>query len=219
MVDKNDYSALENLGRIREIYAERFPDMKLDMKDWLRFEFASTLVVGKSLADIGIGSGILVYNFAEDAQFEKVSAYDIAWHSQLMRHPDIPYRAADVRSPTSPIEVHDTVICMEVIEHIEESDLDAALSNLRSAAAERLVLTVPYNEQEPLWWHDKPGGHRQSFSIEKLARLFPKAIATIQPRHGVDWVFMMEDRQIDPPSFMLLAKPDFSKYAATRRFR
>lgn len=80
-------------------------------------------------------------------------------------------------------------------------------------AASRLVVSVPFNEPEPLWWHDKPSGRRQRFTLEKTGHLFPNAVATILPRWGVDWLFILEDARAKAPYFQIVIREAFTKLA------
>lgn len=202
---------LYEFPRVRQLFEATSSASKLyDERDWARLEFASQLAVGSSVADIGAGPGLLVCYLAELGTFEQVTAFDIVVHSRALRHQDVSYRTADLRSSDFDAASSDTVFCMEVIEHIEEKYNIGIMSTLRRMAASRLVVTVPFNEPEPLWWHDKPGGHRQRFTLEKIGRLFPNAIATIQPRWGVDWLFIVEDAQLTIPHFQLVTKACFT---------
>ena len=108
-------------------------------------------------------------------------------------------------------EKYDTVTCMEVLEHHYPKNNQKMLTNLRRAAKKRLIISVPFNEPEPLWWHNKPGGHRQKFTLSKLGELFPSAIATIEPRWGVDWIFLVEDKSLKNDEFKIKTKDNFLK--------
>lgn len=206
-------NVLSEFKTVRHLYETTFADDALyDQRDWARLEFAASLADGKSVADFGIGPGVLVYSLAETNKFQQIIAVDINTHSRALHHPRVNYYIADLRKPfSSSLGRYDTVFCMEVIEHVEEQHNSQMLSSLRQMAALRLIVTVPFNEPEPLWWHDKPGGHRQRFTLDKISRLFPNAIATIQPRWGVDWLFILEDPRLKIQYFQLIAKKDFTE--------
>ncbi|MEE8294223.1 MAG: class I SAM-dependent methyltransferase [Sphingomonadales bacterium] len=196
----------------RQKYEETFPGVTVyDAKDWFRLEFASKLAIGSgnSIANIGTGPGAMEYFLAEIGQFKCITSLDIVCHSKLISHPIVDYQLGDLRDTGLNINFHDVVFCMEVLEHIEEQHNAVMLSTLRKATARRLVITVPDCEPEPLWWHDKPGGHRQNFTREKMAALFPNALATIIPRYGIDWMLIVEDEKIGNSEFQVQDREQF----------
>ncbi len=146
----------------------------------------------------------MILNAAED-RMETLTALDIKKHSKATFPDKVRYIE---RSITEDLDLpsHDTVICMEVIEHLEASVTAKALSNLRRLSKRRLLLSTPYNEPKPYWGHDKPGGHRQGFPLDRLAELFPRAYATILPRYGVDWCFIVEDKLVPAPYFQIVSR-------------
>lgn len=198
-------------GAVEERFREAIPNLILDNADWSRFEFAASLAKGESVADIGTGHGVMIHMLSMKTPCEQLTAVDIKTHSQALLLENATYIEKSITDPNWDVPIHDTVICMEVIEHLESTFNDRMLKNLRSIAGRRLIVTVPYNEPEPLWWHDRPGGHRQKFTLETLGRLFPSAVATIQPRYGVDWVFVVEDKGLDHDGFRMVPKDDMLK--------
>lgn len=190
-------------------YKAAIDKFNLDEKDLSRLEFAANTVTGSSVMDIGVGQCLPLNFLARTKNFDRLVAMDIKPHSQLRLDPGVEFVQESITSDLSGYGKFDTVICMEVIEHIEPQYNDVMLANLRGLAAERLVVTVPYDEPEPVWWHDKPGGHRQKFDDEKLRKLFPQALATRFPRHGVDWIFMAEDRRLGVSGFEEVDRDDF----------
>jgi hypothetical protein len=186
-----------DLGNIVLAIKERLKcnDFQLDGRDWARLEFAFQLTTGASVLDVGTGHGALLHMLADSGLYKTIRGFDIKTHSKAVLREDVEYLNGSIAAPLLVMPRSDTVVCMEVLEHLEERYNSIALKNLRSHAVERLVVTLPFEEPEPVWWHDKPGGHRQSFSVEKLSKLFPTAFATRFPRYGVDWVFLIEDRK------------------------
>ncbi len=190
------------------------PDFKTEARDLFRLDYAAQLAVGASVLDIGIAEGMLVHHLADQKRFEQVTGVDIRRHSKRVDHPDVSYLEHDLRTGDPAISRHDTVFCMEVIEHCEAQHNDVMLETLRSLAGRRLVVSVPYNEPEPLWWHDRPGGHRQRFPLPALSRLFPRALATIIPRYGVDWVLLVEDGALPIHYFQIVERERLVHIAA-----
>lgn len=131
-----------------------------DLPDRRRLEYAFGLVTGSSIVDIGIADGALVHAASSLPKIQKATGVDIFWHSRLVRSDKVDYRQISILDKEFDVEPHDTVVCMEVLEHLYSKDTDFALSRLRSLTLKRLIVSVPFQEPEPLWWHDKPGGHR-----------------------------------------------------------
>ncbi len=216
MNNENERSALHehraavDLGGIVPAIKARLKcnDFQLDARDWARLEFAFQLTTGASVLDVGTGHGALLHMLADSGLYKAIRGFDIKTHSKAVLRDDVQYITGSIATPALVMPRSDTVICMEVLEHLEAEYNSIALKNLRSHAVERLIVTVPFEEPEPVWWHDKPGGHRQSFSVEKLSELFPTAFATRFPRYGVDWVFLIEDRKRPADNFNLVSRSE-----------
>lgn len=198
------YDIDPNIDLFRQKFEAKFPEATLDKMDWLRCSYAMKFLVGTSLLDVGPGVGMIL-NAAEE-QMAKMTAIDIRRHSQAIFPDKVTYIEQSITDDVD-LSGHDTVICMEVIEHLEPEVTAKALSNLRTLSNRRLLLSTPYNEPEPYWYHDKPGGHRQGFKLDRLATLFPTAYATILPRYGVDWCFIIEDKDQPAPYFQIVSRP------------
>jgi SAM-dependent methyltransferase len=187
----------ENLvDTVRSRFHSQIKNFHLAPDDWRRLQYAFGLAAGRSVLDVGSGHGALLHLLSDSGRFEKVTGFDIRTHSQAILRTDVSYLQGSIADAKLTLPAHDTVFCMEVIEHVESRFNDIMLRNLRSAASSRLVVTVPFEETEPVWWHDKPGGHRQRFSLAQLQALFPTALAAIFPRAGTDWIFLVEDTQL-----------------------
>jgi hypothetical protein len=192
----------------RDAFAVRFPEDAHDHKDWLRCSYVFRLIVGRSLLDIGPGIGMMLAAADLRGGFDRLTALDIRKHSRFSAGEHIDFRVGSITDPAMNLGVHDTVVCMEVIEHLPESDNLQAVANLRRHAGRRLLVTVPFEEPEPVWGHDRPGGHRQSFTLEKVAALFPTGMGTLLPRYKVDWVFILEDREDPQSEFKLMSRDE-----------
>jgi len=145
--------------------------------DWARTRLAYDILDGvPDVADIGIGQGQLVNALARRPGVRKVHAYDFRKHSKLIEPETTAYvfRTWDI-TETPPFEppAVDVVVAMEVLEHIAGDVLPDVITRLRAMARHgALLVTVPYRETPPLYHHDKPHGHKQSFDDAKIARLF-----------------------------------------------
>ena len=58
---------------------------------------------------------------------------------------------------------------MEVLEHLDSQSFLAALRELRRVVNRLLIITVPYNEPEPLY-----RGHKRKFTDSDLLTYFPR---------------------------------------------
>ena len=193
-----------SIDRVEEKFRTAHPGFRTEAMDLRRIDFAAKLSVGRSVADIGSGPGQLINLLGDQKRFARLSSVDIHDHSKRIVHPDVTYVRGDIRKRDFKLDPHDTVFCMEVMEHCEPGYNAQILANLRRVALKRLVLTVPFNEPEPLWWHDKPGGHRQRFTLSKLAKLFPHAYATLLPRYKQDWALVVEKHSEPAPYFHIV---------------
>jgi hypothetical protein len=197
--------------KVREAFQGRFTDFHLREPDWKRLEFAAELATGSSALDVGTAHGVLLHMLAESGEFRSITGLDIRRHSQAWIRDDTAYLTGSIADPSLSIPPHDTVFCMEVLEHLPETQTSIALQNLRATATRRLVISVPFEEPEPLWWHDKPGGHRQRFDMQKLNSLFPAGLAALFPRHGLDWMFIVEDCKLANSNLRLMSYADLYK--------
>ena len=203
------YTIAPSIQDFRERFAAKHPESKLDEMDWLRCSYALKYVTGTSALEVGPGVGMVVDSLTKEGT--EVSALDLEHHSNAMYPEGFDLQIGDISDPMLGLKKHSTVICMEVIEHLVVSANKAALANLRYAANDRLIVTVPYNEREPLWHADKPGGHRQKFTIDKAAEVFPNAYATILPRYHEGWLFIVEDKANPAPFFTIVARNRLEK--------
>jgi cyclopropane fatty-acyl-phospholipid synthase-like methyltransferase len=186
---------------VRAAFESRFDTCVLHTPDWDRLKFAAHLADGDAALDVGTAHGALLHILAETKAMRCLTGMDIRQHSQAWLRDDVDYIAGSIANPQLNLPMHDTVYCMEVLEHLTPGEMPAALLNLRAATKRRLVISVPFQEPEPLWWHDRPGGHRQRFSEDYLKHLFPSAIYCLFPRPGTDWIFVVEDARLLSNSF------------------
>jgi SAM-dependent methyltransferase len=182
---KNIYSVTDELG---VGFYSKF--------DWDRLDYVSSLPFKGRVLDVGCGNGTLLHMLKIKKEELELTGIEVRKHSKLILPFACDYQIADLRTPIKFPNPYDFVICMEVLEHLEVIDLNQALANLRHAYSKILLCTVPLNEPEPVWWHDRLGGHRQSFSFEKIATLFPNAMLTVIKNYKVDWMMIAEGNGI-----------------------
>lgn len=184
---------------VKSLYDSRSPDNSFYYHDddWSRLAFCFGLLDGSSFNDVGTGPGCMAHLMQMHGGKE-INTYDIQKHSQLLLPESARFTQLSITNSSSSLAKADCTVCMEVIEHTEEEFNHISMKLLREATEKRLIVTVPYEESHPLWWHDKPGGHRQSFANEKLQKLFPNAVGTIFKRKaGTDWIFLVEDKRLE----------------------
>lgn len=187
------------LLEIKDIYSKQISETGLGIysnPDWNRILQAFDLADGQSVLDVGIGNGALVNMLMKSDNFNRIVGIDIKQNDFLELLDNIDFKIMNVLDLSFQDNEFDTVICMEVLEHLEIKDFYTGLSELRRVAKDKLVVTVPFREKEPVWWHDKPGGHRQSFSLKKLNTIFPFGKGTLIERPGgAHWIMIIEDKK------------------------
>jgi hypothetical protein len=146
------------------------PPNGLRLADYQRWSFVLSLIGSTDdLLDIGIGMGQFVDAAMRSARFGRVRGVDRKPHSQLRNLLGFEFVSYDLTQPPASLSA-DVVTCMECLEHIPDPHFDIAVHNLFEIARNRLIVTVPFEEREPL-----PPYHHQRFDEARLERLFPGA--------------------------------------------
>jgi 2-polyprenyl-3-methyl-5-hydroxy-6-metoxy-1,4-benzoquinol methylase len=159
-------------------------------KNFPRFSHVLHLLPdGGRILDVGVFTGQFLDILALSGKFDEVIGIDIVrkpgFHT-LSDNYDL--RIADCRSLPFDDRSFDSVVCMEVLEHLEVEDFPQALSELRRVCSGRLVMSVPYNEQPPISLN-----HRQAFDEDKIRKWFPAAVSTILTEREKDiWILLQE---------------------------
>lgn len=182
---------------VRALYEATFPAKesgKFTRHDWKRCEAALAHVVGPDVLDVGVGAGQTFNVLARDPAIDRLVGLDIRWNKKLIKPERGELQLGSIYALPFPHASFDTVLCMEVLEHLEAIDFPKALDELRRVCRGTLVMTVPYQEPEPVWHHDRPGGHRQQFSEEKIERWFPRAERQMIKRgkQACPWIMLVE---------------------------
>ena len=161
--------------------------------DWCRIDYVFSDLVqrGGSILDVGVGAGQLLHTYNKSGAFTKIAGADIVRHTRFYDPEDeLRVYFMDVSQLLFADNSFDVVTCMEVLEHIPEASFIKALKQLRRVAKKQLIMTVPFNEPEPL-----PSFHLQRFDEEKIERYFPDAKKLIMykyKRAGVPWLVLQE---------------------------
>ena len=184
-------------------YAERFGgDNKNRIgghhkSDWSRFQYISSLLpMAKSVLDVGIGTGAFLSILLSLRKFQRVVGLDVTKHSRFTmlfdRHLYDIVHASVTKLPLADKSI-DVVICMEVLEHIDKQSFMAAVSELRRVAKASLIVTVPYNEPEPIYQ-----GHKLRFTDSDLLAYFPHGeFIVLKKSTGRAWVAIVERFGVD----------------------
>ena len=159
-----------------------YPDPEVEMA---RLSWAlERLPGGRRLLDVGPSLGILINGVARRVLYEELVAVDIRPYANFL-NPEgrIDYREMSVTALAFPDGHFDTVCCLEVLEHLPETDLDQALAELRRVCGGTLLVSVPFRETAPI-----SKFHRIRFDEDRLRRLFPAAeIALLLKRDTAKW--------------------------------
>ncbi len=183
-----------SLEKTRALYDERFPNKEAGVyaeRDWRRCEEAYALVQGPRVLEVGVGPGQMFYALAQTDGVQDLLGLDVAWNQKLIRPEVGRLEIMNVIDLKLEDASWDTVLCMEVLEHLDVIDFPKALHELRRVCRGTLIVTVPYKEPEPVWHHDRRGGHRQSFPEEKIERFFPRAERRLVFRGKGKWKWIM----------------------------
>jgi 2-polyprenyl-3-methyl-5-hydroxy-6-metoxy-1,4-benzoquinol methylase len=163
--------------------------------DWARISFCYERVsrMGGSILDIGVGPGGLLNILSLDKRFTRVTGIDVRHYSKLVKMKDnLDIRIMDVGEMSFADNSFDTLVCMEVLEHIEKSHFLRALSELRRVAAKQLFMTIPLREPEPL-----PAYHKLRFDFADIEEHFPDGdFYILEPERGVPWLVIIEDLEV-----------------------
>lgn len=183
---------------VRALYDARFPVKESGVfteHDWARARTALRHIHGPAVLEVGVGAGQLFNILARDPALERLVGIDIRWNKKLIRPDRGELELMNILDLRFGDRSFDSVNCMEVLEHLESIDFPRALSEIRRVCRGTLIVTVPYEEPEPLWHHDQPGGHRQRFTEEKLERWFPRAERHMVARgKSCPWIMLIERR-------------------------
>ena len=143
----------------------------------VQYQRVCELSVGSSFLDAGCESGFLPLLVAERLPFmERIIGVDIRPDmfavveelARLQNLTNVRFVERDLLAATfSELGTFDTVVALGVVEHFTEEDMyTLLLANLLSVTAQRLILTVPYEQEEPEGIYE----HKQLFTKAKLER-------------------------------------------------
>jgi SAM-dependent methyltransferase len=182
-------------AEVRQRYEERFGNPPIDHRgwfhddDWRRTTFVLELArPGANVLDVGAGAGQFANMLAASDKFGSVTALDrIRFEKYTEFYPGIDRRDANIASLPYADDEFDVVTCMEVLEHVPEHVLEPGLAELRRVCKGQLIMSVPFEEAEPL-----SKGHTRRFEAADVRDMFPEASFTLLDRHRVPWLIIEE---------------------------
>lgn len=166
-----------------EKHSKAFP-----VYEWQRLSYAySRINPGDKCLEVGPGRGYLTTMLSRGEKFSEVHAIDIVNRNLPKK---VFFRTMSAAEIDYEDNYFDCVICMEVIEHLEDVDMYRAISEVRRVTRGNLIMSVPFCEPLPL-----PSYHKQSFYVERIKQLFPHASYSLlmkEPVMRVPWLLMEE---------------------------
>lgn len=184
-----------DIAKTREAYKQKYGETRgpgtYSPWDWARVSFVKGLLPEKGdVLDVGVGSGQFINTLANTGKFARVVGADITTHSKFIRLNDrFEMKQLSVADLKFDAGTFDAVTCMEVLEHVDQATFASGLSELRRVCRGTLIMSVPFEEPEPL-----PSYHKLRFDRADLVRLWPDAKRILLRRPGVGWAMMVEDR-------------------------
>jgi ubiquinone/menaquinone biosynthesis C-methylase UbiE len=159
--------------------------------DWARINFVFSEVKkmgADSILDVGVGGGHLINTLGSSRCFKQVAGLDIKRHSKFLRMADnFEMHYASVSEMPFSDNSFDIVLCMEVLEHLDPVLFHAGLRELRRVCKKTLIMTVPFEEPEPI-----PSFHKQRFIADDLRKWWPTAEYTLLKKPKFNWAMMTE---------------------------
>jgi len=179
------------LGRYTELYLETHANL-IRLPDYARWSFVLEKIPdNSSILDVGVGVGQFVNAAARSGRFAKVSGLDIRQHPQFISSEigDVDISYENARNMSFKSQSYDYVTCMEVIEHLDTDEMMDTISELRRIAKEKILITIPYCEKEPI-----PSYHKQRFTISRIQELFPNGDVKLCTRdRWIEWAYIEEE--------------------------
>ena len=180
---------------VRRTYEDRFGKEPTDRggwyrpDDWSRITYALRVVQpGGRVLDVGLGAGQFVNVLACTGWFDEVHGVDpTRFDKYIEMSSDIRRLDAGIDELPYPDSYFNVVTCMEVLEHLEPDVLELGLAELRRVCRGQLVMSVPFDEPEPIYV-----GHRRRFIAKDLLDQFPDAARSMLFKLRAPWAMIEE---------------------------
>lgn len=143
----------------------------------------------KSVLDAGTGHGVLMNYFLLNNNYSNVVAIDKNARQGIVElSPYQDFKIMSVCKLEFDTNAFELVTCTEVLEHLPtEEQFNQALHELRRVSSKTLIVSLPFEEQEPL---EKDHYHR--FDLEKIKQLFPNGTYTILDHGNFKHIVIIE---------------------------
>jgi SAM-dependent methyltransferase len=130
----------------------------------------------RRLLDLACGNGLLAHALAEDH-----AIVGLDWSRAALQHVRVPRVCASATALPLLPGAFDLVLCSELLEHLDDADLAAAVAEISRLAPRHLLLSVPDGEDPRMNALScarcgrvfNASYHRRGFSADSLAALFP----------------------------------------------
>ena len=180
---------------VREAYINRYGDPPAKPggwyrdDDWIRISFVlENIRPGGTILDVGIGAGQFVNAVAVSERFDSVVGVDtVAFEKYFTIRPIIERRNHSIENLPFADDSFDVVTCMEVLEHVPETIFDRGLAELRRVCRGQLIMTVPFEEPEPI-----SRFHLRRFESADIVRIFPNSNRILLDRPRMPWILLEE---------------------------
>ena len=118
---------------------------------------------------------------------------DISWYDNLEFSKKIEYIQSNINyiNDYFPEKSIDIIIISEVMEHLDKELFFKSLENLKKIVKIKLIITVPFNEFFPLFQQSHEYGHKQSFNLYKIKKIFPEFDLKFIPRYNKYWAHLV----------------------------
>lgn len=172
---------------------ERRSDPSLYDKDDFRLfsHVLGLLPAGGRVLEVGVSTGQFIDILASSGKFDEVVGVDTAKRSGFHTiSTNYLLRIADCRDLPFDDKSFDSVVCLDVLDHLPAGDIARALSEIRRVCKNRLVISVAYTEKAVI-----SVSRPLVFDDAMVARYFPDAATTVLTLQGRGvWALIIEDQ-------------------------
>ncbi len=135
-----------------------------------------------------MGAGQSVNAVARARRFDEIHGVDrIRFNKYLELDERIERHERSIVDLPFPDGHFDNVTCMEVLEHLPDDAYEAGIAELRRVCRGQLLMSVPYEEPEPIFL-----GHNRRYEFERLRQEFPDGELVCLGRPVMPWALIEE---------------------------
>jgi len=195
IIELNTVELTRTAAHLRQNYidklgSEEIADRRFPIYDWQRLSLIyNRLHTGSQSLEVGPGRGYFTTMLDREQKFEKNYAIDIVDLKQRLPS-KVDFRIMNVTDLQFEDNSFDSVMCMEVLEHLSEVDFFKGLNEIRRVCKSQLIVSVPFNEPMPSKYH------AQRFTVKKTLNWFPDGKYSIllkEPVMRVPWLMIEEN--------------------------